>query len=163
MFLETSSESLPNRQKKATKMVVTKPIFFNAMYSSPSILIIEDDEDTRQMMRYLLQIWKYQVVEATGSEEEILQAAANHRPNLILISSRSQRDGNFTTIKRLREKFSEKTGIIFISGFSEPSVQDSALAAGADGYLLKPIDFGRLETMLESYLNKSDGRGELFL
>lgn len=144
-------------------MVVTKPNFFDAMYSSPSILIIEDDEDTRLMMRYLLQIWKYEVVEATGSQEEILQAAANHRPNMILISSRSRKNDNFATIKRLREKFSEKTGIIFISGFSEPSVQDSALAAGADGYLLKPIDFGRLETMLDNYLKKGDNRGELFL
>ena len=163
MLLETFSEPLPSRRKETTKMVVTKPDFFNAAYSGFSILIIEDDEDTRQMMRYLLQIWKYQVIEATGSEEEILQAATSHRPNMILISSQSGKDGNFTTIKRLREQFSEKTGIIFISGFSEPSVQDSALAAGADGYLLKPIDFGRLETMLESYLKKSTGRGEMFL
>jgi DNA-binding response OmpR family regulator len=135
-------------------MVIIKPNFFDAMYSNPSILIIEDDEDTRQMMKYLLQIWKYQVVEATGSEEEILQMAANYCPNLILISSRNRKDDNFATIKRLRERFSAKTGIIFISGFSEPSTRDSAIAAGADGYLLKPIDFRRLETMLESCLKK---------
>lgn len=140
-----------------------KPNFFDAMYSNPSILIIEDDEDTRQMMRYLLQIWKYQVVEATGSEEEILRTAARHCPNLILISSQNRKDDNFTTIKRLREQFSAKTGIIFISGFSEPSIQDSAIAAGADGFLLKPIDFGRLETMLENYLKKDNSRKESIL
>lgn len=163
MFLDAFHKSFPNERKKANKMVVTKPNFFSAAYSSPSILIIEDDEDTRQMMKYLLRIWKYQVVEAIGSEEDILETVGNFCPNLILISSRNQRDDNFTTIKRLREKFSEKTGIIFISGFSEQSIYDSAIAAGADDYLLKPIDFGRLETMLESYLKKGNGRGELFL
>ena len=163
MFQKTTSESLPRKSNKTKKMVVTKPNFFNAMYSSPSILIIEDDEDTRQMMRYLLQIWKYQVVEATGSDEEILQTATIHSPNLILISGQSRKNDNFTTIKRLREQFSEKTGIIFISGFSEPSVHDSAIAAGADDYLLKPIDFGHLETMLENYLKKDNRRNELAL
>ncbi len=144
-------------------MVFVKPNLFNAMYLNPSILIIEDDEDTRQMMRYLLQIWKYQVVEATGSEEDILRMAASYCPNLILISSRNRKDDNFATIKRLREQFSAKTGIIFISGFSEPSIHDSAIAAGADGYLLKPIDFGRLETMLESCLKKDTRRQESVL
>lgn len=142
-------------------MMVKKPNFFDAKYYSPSILIVEDDEDTRQMMRYLLQIWKYQVVEATGSEEEIMQTAAGYSPDLILISSQNSRDGNFTTIKRLREQFSAKTGIIFISGFSESYVYDSAIAAGADEFLIKPIDFGRLETMLESYFNKDGKQNQL--
>ena len=79
-------------------MMIKKPNFFDAKYYSPSILIVEDDEDTRQMMRYLLQIWKYQVVEATGSEEEIMQTAAGYSPDLILMSSQNRRDGNFTTI-----------------------------------------------------------------
>ena len=128
----------------------------------PMVLFVEADEDTRLMMSYLLQIWKFRIVESTGDDErEVLELAEINQPDLILISSRNRTDDDLALVRRLRgqAEFIE-TGIIYISGFSEPSARAAAVAAGADGFLSKPINFGQLETMLKRYEKKrlkSDG------
>ena len=120
----------------------------------PLVMIVEDNEDTRLMMKYLLKLWDYRVIEATNDEEAI-QSADTYHPDMILISGRLDRNNGLTTIRRMRElsKFGEAV-IIFITGFSEQSVHASALAAGADDCMVKPIDFGQLETNLKNYLRK---------
>ena len=152
-----------NNLRKTKKLTAAKPNFFHTEYVHPVVLIVEDDEDTRVMMKYLLQIWNYQVVEIFGSDEAILQAEAIHNPHLILVGGKNYYNDNLTTLGRLREQSGGKTGIIFISGFAEPAARASAIAAGADDFLLKPIDFGNLETMLKQYLRKDTFQKELFM
>lgn len=131
----------------------------------PLILVVEADEDTRLMMKYLLQIWKFRVVETFGNEErEVLESADRHQPDLVLISGRSRTNQDLATVRRLREKADfDKTVIIFISGFNESAVCADALAAGADDFLSKPINFGQLETMLKQFGKKKFKGDGLFL
>ena len=139
------------------------PLFFKPVNLHPLVLIVESDEDTRLMMKYLLQMWKYAVIEA-ADDGDALEMAALQQPDLILLSGRIQSADSFTTIKRIREvSLFDKTEIIYISAYSEPAVRASALAAGADNFLVKPIDFGHLEEMLQNHLNPPPQRREMFL
>lgn len=133
---------------------MTKKIefFSKSKKSHPLILIVEDDEDTRVMLRYLLEIWNYRVIEA-GSGEEVLPMLAEHRPDLILMDYKLPDVDGLTTTERIRAvSLYDRTAIIFVSAVSHENARQSALAAGADAYLVKPIDFGELELALEKHL-----------
>jgi len=135
------------------------------IHTFPLVMIAEADEDTRLMMKYLLKLWNYRVIE-TANDEKAIQSADLYHPDLILISDRFSNSP--VTIRRMRE-LSKLDGavIIFITGSSESSVCASALAAGANDYMVKPIDFGQLEVNLKNYLkknyrqNKASVRGEI--
>lgn len=119
----------------------------------PRILIVERDDDTRLMLKYLLELWKYQVVEAV-SNEEAAGLTKTFRPALILMNIESGNGTSLTSSRRIRElRAFDGATIILISTPVEPEVRTSALAV-ADDFLVKPIDFGYLEKILEKYLRK---------
>lgn len=120
---------------------------------SPSlILIVEGDADTRLMMKYLLEIWNYQVIEAEN-DDEAFQMAIHYRPDLILMSINAKETERLTTSRRMRDVPTlEQAVIIFVSGYSDEKTRASALASGGNDYLVKPIDFGVLEKTLENHL-----------
>lgn len=117
----------------------------------PLILIVEDDNDTRVMMKYLLNLWSYQVIEAVDGEEG-LEMAEEFQPDFILMDYSLPKNDGLITTKQIRELPQlAKTPIIFISAFTELSIRTSALAAGADDFLTKPLDFGELEKALKKH------------
>lgn len=129
----------------------------------PLILIVEDDEDTRLMLKYLLEIWNYQVIEAM-SGEEALQMALDKKPDVILMDYKLPMIDGLTTTKLIRERGElEDTVIIFVSAYSEPSVRSSALVAGGDDFLVKPINFGDLEKSLQTHLKVKNKWTEVFI
>lgn len=158
MWLPTISESSPDPdlRPKTPKKSVQKLRVYQTNRLSPLILIVEEDEDTRLMMKYLLQIWKYRIIE-TASDVEAVALTESERPDLVLLSSQIQKNNSLTTIERMREVAAHgETEIIFVSAFSEPSLRASVLAAGADDFLVKPINFGHLEEMLKQYLKRGE-------
>lgn len=120
----------------------------------PLILIVEDDADTRLMLKYLLGIWNYRVIEAdTG--EEALEMVASQNPDVILMDYKLPNIDGLTASIRIREiPGHEETTIIFVSAYSDEKIRASVLAAGANDYLVKPINFGELEVSLEKHLSR---------
>ncbi len=144
-------------------MPETIPLSSRTINFFPLVLIIEDDEDTRTMMTYLLKLWDYRVVEAASGEEG-LQMAENLHPDVILMDYNLPKIDGLAATRRIRElPMLEQTPIIFISAFSEPSVCASALAAGADEFLVKPVDFGQLEKTLDRHLKNGCGHRETLI
>jgi DNA-binding response OmpR family regulator len=106
-------------------------------------------------MKYLLNLWSYQVIEAVDGDEG-LEMAEDFQPDFILMDYSLPKSDGLTTTKQIRELPQlAKTPIIFISAFTELSVRASALSAGADEFLTKPIDFGELEEALGKHLKNS--------
>ncbi len=119
------------------------------------ILVVEEDADTRLMLKYLLEIWNYQVLEAEN-DDEAFQTAIHYRPDLILMSINEGKTERLAASRRMREIPSlEQAVIVFVSAYSDEKTRAAALAAGGDDYLVKPIDFGLLEKRLENHLRKS--------
>jgi len=116
------------------------------------ILVVEEDADTRLMLKYLLEIWNYQVIEAKN-DDEAFQMAIHYRPDLILMSINAGETDRLATSRRMREVPTlEQAVIIFVAAYSDEKTRASALASGGTDYLVKPINFGVLEKTLENHL-----------
>ncbi|HEV2836820.1 MAG TPA: response regulator [Pyrinomonadaceae bacterium] len=119
-----------------------------------TVLLVEDTEDNRFMMRRLLEMSGYRVVEATNGEEAVRIAEAES-PGLILMDlSLPMIDGLAAT--RLIRKMPKltKTPIIAVSAHDTSDFLEEALDAGCNSYITKPIDFNELEQLIVSELGK---------
>jgi CheY-like chemotaxis protein len=119
-----------------------------------TVLLVEDTEDNRFMMRRLLEMTGYRVIEAMNGEEAVRVAEAEC-PGLILMDlSLPMIDGLAAT--RLIRKLPKcnKTPIIAVSAHDTSDFQSEALEAGCNSYITKPIDFTELEELIVRELGK---------
>lgn len=113
-----------------------------------TVLLVEDTEDNRFMMRRLLEMTGYRVVEAKNGEEAVKVARAEW-PDLILMDlSLPVIDGLAATrlIRQLPRL--KKTPIIAVSAHDSSDFREEALEAGCNSYITKPIDFNELEQLI---------------
>jgi DNA-binding response OmpR family regulator len=110
----------------------------NLSSSVGSILYVEDDEDTRELVIYLLTRSNYKVVPAEDYDDALLLARANQF-DLYLIDNWMSGGSGVDLCKKLRE-FNPWTPILFYSGGAYERDRQQAFAAGAQGYLVKPVD-----------------------
>lgn len=124
----------------------------------PKVLVAEDHEDTRLMLRLILERHGLSVVEA-GDGLEAVAAAERERPDLILMDGGLPRLDGIAATRRLREVPAlSSVPIVFLSGHAGPQAQTDALDAGCDEYVVKPFDIEQLETVLSRHLRQSGGR-----
>jgi two-component system cell cycle response regulator DivK len=120
----------------------------------PTVMVVEDFEDNRFMMRRLLEMSGYRVLEAVNGEEAV-ELAHRERPQLILMDlSLPQLDGLAAT-RRIRQYPDLKdVPIVAVSAHDTADFHADALAAGCNDYVTKPIDFDQLEALLSRLLPK---------
>jgi DNA-binding response OmpR family regulator len=106
------------------------------------VLFIEDDADTRELVSFVLRRENYEVVLAADSEEA-LSAAVEMSFELYLIDNWLPGESGIDLCRRLRQ-FDRRTPILFYSGAAYEQDKRAAFAAGAQGYLTKPIELGEL-------------------
>jgi two-component system cell cycle response regulator DivK len=113
-----------------------------------TLLLVEDTEDNRFMLRRLLEMEGYRVVEARNGEEAV-KVAQNEKPALILMDlSLPVIDGLAATKRIRRIPELEDVPIIAVSAHESADFQEKALAAGCNSYITKPIDFAELENLI---------------
>ncbi len=117
------------------------------------VLVVEDHEDTRFMLKTMLEMRGLSVVEATDGEAAIA-AAERERPDLILMDSNLPLLDGLAATRRIRQSASPARAvpIIFLSGHAQPAAQAAAFAAGCDDYLVKPFDFDEMDRTLARHL-----------
>ena len=122
---------------------------FSVTKAKPLILIAEDSLDGREMMCTLLRMKGYDVVVAEDGVQAIDMALRN-APDLIFIDVELPRLDGITVARNLRHsKALRNVPIVVISGHDPRRYEAAALAAGCSDYLMKPIDFERLDAILE--------------
>jgi signal transduction histidine kinase/DNA-binding NarL/FixJ family response regulator len=114
----------------------------------PQVLYIEDSDESRSLVRRLLAD-KYVVLEATNPLDG-LQLAEETHPNLILLDHDLPQMSGSEVATRLK-KMLPSTPIVIISGDTSNGARERALAAGAAGFILKPIDDSFAE-LVDEYL-----------
>ena len=121
---------------------------------APIVMVVEDFEDNRFMMRRLLEMSGYRVLEAVNGEEAV-ELARRERPHLILMDlSLPQLDGLAAT-RRIRQYAELRdVPIVAVSAHDTADFHADALAAGCNDYVTKPIDFDQLEALLVKLLPK---------
>lgn len=116
--------------------------------SRPVVLVVEDFEDNRFMMRRLLEMSGYRVVEAVNGNQAV-ERAVSDRPDIILMDlSLPQLDGLAATRRIRSQDGMRKVPIVAVSAHDSADFHAEALAAGCNEYVTKPIDFDQLVQLL---------------
>jgi CheY-like chemotaxis protein len=105
-------------------------------FSNPRVLCIDDDEDSRFMLVKLLELHQIQS-KAVATAAEALALIKLERFDLYLTDVRLPDLNGFALCRRLRD-FDPLTPILFFSGAAYPADKKRGLAAGANGYVVKP-------------------------
>jgi len=115
----------------------------------PKILLVEDSEDNRIMMKRLLEMSGYEVTEAVNGEQAI-EVAQFFRPDVILMDLSLPKVDGLAASRRIRRMPAlKKVPIVVVSAHDTADFHAEALASGCNEYVTKPIDFGELELLLK--------------
>ena len=113
-----------------------------------TVLVVEDFEDNRFMMRRLLEMSGYRVIEAVNGQEAV-DKAYSERPDLILMDLSLPHLDGLAATRRIRQYDGlGKVPIVAVSAHDTADFHADALAAGCNEYVTKPIDFDQLERLL---------------
>ena len=120
--------------------------------AQPLVLVVEDHEDTRFMLRYLMENRGCTVVEG-GDGESAIRLTESMNPDLILMDSSLPKLDGLTATRRIRELPTRNSiPIIMLSGQALPRFRDQALLAGSSDVLAKPLDLNAFEILTERHL-----------
>jgi two-component system cell cycle response regulator DivK len=123
--------------------------------SGRTIMVVEDYDDTRLMLRQMLESRGYRVLEAINGQEAVNIADREH-PDLILMDLDLPILDGITATQRIRQQ-SQMDGvtIVAITAYPMSYTRVKAFAKGCDEYMAKPIDLTELEELLTRYLPAS--------
>ena len=121
-------------------------------FMGKKVLIAEDYEDVRRMMKIMLELYGYETVEARDGYEAV-EKTAECRPDMILMDvSMPVLDGLNAT--RAIRQFDQAADIpiLAVTAYGD-FYKDRALDAGCDAVITKPLHFESLKPLLDHYLN----------
>ena len=118
------------------------------------ILVIEDNEQNRILMRQILTYHGYDVLEATDGLTGLEMARA-HMPALILLDIQMPVMNGFMVIRELRNNPElRKIKAIAVTSFAMKGDREKALQAGFDEYVTKPIDTRKFPELVKQVLSR---------
>jgi two-component system cell cycle response regulator DivK len=117
-----------------------------------TILLVEDTEDNRQMMKRLLEMSGYRVVEAINGLEAV-EVANRIRPQIILMDLSLPYIDGLAATRRIRGLPGlNNVPIVAVSAHDTADFHSEALDAGCNAYITKPIDYPELEDLVNRLL-----------
>ncbi len=106
---------------------------------SKRILMVEDTEDNRQIMRDLMSITNYELIEARDGAEGVAMAAL-HKPDLILMDIQLPVMDGYEATRRIKaDPALMHIPIIAVTSYALSGDEAKTLAAGCEGYVAKPF------------------------
>ena len=119
--------------------------------SSPSILVIDDERGFCDVVQVILESQGYQVHKAHHAEAAF-GFLNDTTPDLILTDLMMPELDGVSLIRRLQETPNwAKIPVVMLTAHDEPEIQESALQAGASGFMGKPFSAGELRSMVGAY------------
>jgi CheY-like chemotaxis protein len=117
-----------------------------------SVLVVEDDDDSRYFMRLELEELGYLVSEAENGVKAV-EMALRERPDIILMDLTLPEMGGLEATARIRaDAEMREVPIIAVTGHSESDWREEAKASGFDAYVTKPIDSAWLSELIKGLL-----------
>ena len=116
------------------------------------VLIIEDTEDNRRILRDLLTTAGFDLVEATDGAEGV-ELAGRVRPDLILMDIQLPVIDGYEATRRIKaDPALSHIPIIAVTSYALSGDEDKALAAGCDAYVAKPFSPRQLLAKIRQFL-----------
>ncbi len=125
----------------------------SAMQYFGTVLIVEDLDDSRFMLRRLLELEGFDVIEARDGAVA-LETLRKHTCDVVLLDLRLPNIDGFQVTRALRATTQFQTiPIIILSALDDEHHRTEARAAGCNDYLTKPIDLERLTMLLKKHIS----------
>jgi len=123
------------------------------------ILVVEDNALNLKLVRDVLQVAGYEVVEARSGEEG-LSVAQQTRPDLVLMDLQLPGIDGTETMRKLRQgPLGTDVPVVAVTAFAMAADRERVALAGFDGHIEKPISVRALPGLVEGYLAKGTGDG----
>ena len=120
--------------------------------AGPTIMVVDDDDDVRSLMKKALEMNGYRVVEA-GDGDQAVEIAQREHPGLILMDiGLPQRSGISATYRIRGYPELSAVPIVAITAYESAELRADALKAGCNDHLIKPIDIDQLKDVLNRLL-----------
>jgi two-component system cell cycle response regulator DivK len=117
------------------------------------ILVVEDQEDNRQILRDLLANAGYEMIEAEDGQQALDQAA-KHRPDLILMDIQLPVMDGYEATRRIKaDPNLNAIPIIVVTSYALSGDEEKARGAGCDAYVAKPYSPRALLAQIREYLS----------
>jgi adenylate cyclase len=126
--------------------------------TSPHILLVDDEPDTLQLIRKILQADGFEIALATNGLEALAYIEENEPDLLLLDVVMPQMDG-MAVLKELRKR-DRVTGVIMVSTLSSEQLVVQAMLDGADDFVGKPFTLKTIRVRIRQALEKSRLRRE---
>ncbi|MBI4877126.1 MAG: response regulator [Acidobacteria bacterium] len=126
---------------------------------TPTILVVEDNEQNLYLTTFLLESRGYRVVPARSGAEG-LDLATRIRPELIVLDIQLPGMDGYAVARELRQNPDlNETPIVAVTSYAMAGDRERVLAAGCSGYIEKPIDPGTFRDEIGSYLKAPSADG----
>lgn len=122
------------------------------------MLIVDDEESIRLLIARLLSIGMKAEVQLAGTCEQALRLARNYAYDAILLDLQMPGIGGFEVLKAIRAGSANMaTPVMIVSVMDDMATNDRCIAAGANGFLVKPVERRSLVYAVKALLA---GRGK---
>ena len=112
------------------------------------VLIVEDNDDAREMLKILLEHEGHEVFEAADGTEGV-RAASRLRPDLALVDVGLPILDGYEVARFIRRQDHQPQRLVALTGYGQAADRERALEAGFDDHLVKPVDPDRLAELLQ--------------
>jgi two-component system cell cycle response regulator DivK len=121
------------------------------------ILVVEDQEDNRRIIRDLLTSAGYELIEAQDGEAGV-RLAKEHRPDLILMDIQLPVLDGYEATRRIKaDPELRAIPIVVVTSYALSGDDQKAVAAGCDGYVAKPFSPRQLLATVRKFLDEPGG------
>ena len=122
------------------------------------ILVVEDNERNRKLVRTILEFRGYEVIECEDGEPS-LELAKQHRPAAVLMDIELPKMDGITALKRLRaDAETASIPVIAVTASVTPGERERVVAAGFNAYIAKPIDVLTFGEMVDALVRGKDAK-----
>jgi len=120
-----------------------------------TILVVDDTDDVRELVRMQLAMLGYRVMEASNGREAV-DIVSQEPPDLILMDLSMPVLGGIEATRLIRESVGNSNVVIVaFTALLSAQTRQLALAAGCNDYVHKPLEVGQLASLLKRYLSSA--------
>jgi CheY-like chemotaxis protein len=122
------------------------------MVSVKKILVADDNVASRELIREVLELSNYEVIEASDGLDA-LHKARQSTPDLVLVDIQMPHLDGYGVLRELRaDPRCEGLRVLALTAFAMQSDRERAMNAGFDGYITKPVEIATLRRELQRFL-----------
>ena len=112
------------------------------------VLLVEDNDDAREMLAMLLRMVGHEVLEAANGADGI-ETALREKPDVVVMDIGLPDVNGYEAAQQLRQRMTSPVRLVALSGYGQPQDRARSREAGFDAHVVKPVDPAALSQIIE--------------